>query len=325
MPVFLSKLLGDDLIGFIDQQLFFDIYRFGALLNKERPFQRIGDAGNAAYNIFYRIRFLYRIMCRIGQQQIGLEEDKVPGLLGDIFPESFGADFLEVGIGVLSFRQHYDAYVEVLLQHHIQPTQGRFGPCIITVEQHFNIGRIALDEADLLLGQRSAGRGSHIFNAGLMERQHVSIAFHEDALVFAPDGPLGEVSAVQHFALVVDIRFRRIDILGSFGVLLQDPPSKADDFPRQVVNGEHDAVAEEVAVVSGGQPQLFQQIDIVSLADGPLGEGCLFIRGEAEAEFSNRFLPEAPFLEIIESHSPAPVRIEELLLEEIPRKLIDDV
>ena len=136
-------------------------------------------------------------------------------------------------------RQHHHAHVHTFRQNHIRSTQGGMDARRITVVEHGDVLRVTLDEADLLHCQRGAAAGHHILDADLVHAQHVEIAFHEDTFVLAGDGVFGKIDTVKRLLLVVNLRLWRVLVFRAFLVVGEDAAAKADNTPRQAVDGEH--------------------------------------------------------------------------------------
>ena len=139
------------------------------------------------------------------------------------------------------------------------------------------------------------------------------------------DGLFGKKDTVQDFALVVNFRFRRVDVLGLFGVFGHDPPSECDGFACQVVDGKHDPIAEKVALVLSHQTQFFQQLGIVAAQFACPQQGVHIVLGKAQSKFLDGFFPKSALLEIRQANVAAFVGIEKLGLKKFLGKLIDQV
>ena len=79
-----------------------------------------------------------------------------------------------------------------------------------------------------------------------MHLNHIGIAFHQIAVIGFGDGLFGKEDAVQHFALVVNLAFGRVEVFGLFLVVGEDAPPKTQYASAHRVYGEHHAPFEAV-------------------------------------------------------------------------------
>ncbi len=246
-------MLPDGFVGFVDQQLLLNFHDLGTLADVERTLDRVRDTGDTCHQLLYELGLLDGVAVGFRFKQVSLKLQKVLRLLRDVGVERIRAYRLQVGVGVLAFWQHHNLDVHTLFQDQPHPAQRRFDTRDVPIVEYFDVFGVPLDKLYLLYGQRSTGRSHYVFNACLMQRNDIRIAFHHNALVLLADSLLGKISAVQDLALVVNIRFRRVDILGRLDVLGQYPPAEANHFTRQAVNSKHDTIAEKIPPVLRGQ------------------------------------------------------------------------
>ena len=98
------------------------------------------------------------------------------------------------------------------------------------------------EKPGLLHRQRRAHGGHGVVEARLMQRHDVQVALAEDDV--GPLGLFGQIQAVEHPALGVDRRLRRVHILG-LG-LVQHPAAEGHHVAPGVDHRQHQPVAELV-------------------------------------------------------------------------------
>ena len=123
-----------------------------------------------------------------------------------------------------------------------------FAASRVAVETEINVVGLAEQEFDVLGGGGRAQRGNGIAHAELRQCHHVHIAFHHQNAARVFHRLARFVQTVQVFALVEQGRVGRIEVFG-FGIV-QHAAAKADDLPRNIADGEHDAVAEAVVLAA---------------------------------------------------------------------------
>ncbi len=229
-------------------------------------------------------------------------------------------------IRVIAFWQQHHFYVQVLLQSQIQPPQRRFDARRIAIVQNFEVVGVAFDQLQLSLGERGAAAGYCVFNARLVQGNHIHVAFHKDALVLFSDGFFSLKSAVQDSVFYVNLRFRAVDVLRDFFVGRHGAPGECGYFPRQIVDGEHHPAAEKVArAVLAAKPQALEQFLAVAGRAGALQQQVAHIGRIAQAEIADSCLAQAAFFEIRQSDRLAFVGIEQLRLKMLQGKIVDQV
>ena len=175
------------------------------------------------------------------------------------------AMLLAVFVRIETAIEFHDAHVHPLVQQQIDGLFGGVGARRVGVEIHQHPAGVALQRLHLLRGERSAATGHHGGKARRSHTDRIHVTLHQDHAVFLANGLLGAMQVVQHVALFIYRRFRRIQVLG-FVVGSQRPPAKANDFARFVVDRKHQAVAE--TVVAGAVFALTDQAGLLHLPGG---------------------------------------------------------
>ncbi len=98
----------------------------------------------------------------------------------------------------------------------------------------------------MVLGQRRAAGGHHIFDAGAIEGQQVEVALDDDHLAGAADRLARAVHPVENAALVIDRRLGRVDV---FRLPVAEGASAEGRHPAALaVDGKDQPAAEQVVV-----------------------------------------------------------------------------
>ena len=95
------------------------------------------------------------------------------------------------------------------------------------------------------------------FDTLLVHLNHIGIAFNQVAVIGFSDGLFGKENAIQHFALVVNLAFGRVEVFSLFLVVGEDTPSKTQYPSAHRVYGEHHAPFEAVELtvtIDDGEP-----------------------------------------------------------------------
>ena len=145
---------------------------------------------------------------------------------------------LREAVGVVAVGQQQHLHVHTLGQQHVDATDRGVYAGGVAVVEHGDVAREAAYEAYLPSSERRARRRDDVLNAALVHRRNVDVALYEIAAVLLRYGVLGLVYAVKLVALVVDERFRRVDVLGRLLVVAQYAPSESYHAPRNGVHGE---------------------------------------------------------------------------------------
>ncbi len=232
------------------------------------------------------------------------------------------------GVGVVLGGQPHHPHVHSLGQDHVDSAQRCVDTRRIAVVDHRDVLREALQQADLLGGERRAGRGHYVLHTGLVHGDHVRVTLHHDGYVLLLDGPLGEEEAIELVFLAVDDALGRVEVLAHVLVRAQNAAAEGDHSSRDVVHGEDHTVAEAVeeravAVAADRESRIDQiLLPIARLACGPR-EGRPLRRAVAEPEFADRGFGEAALLaEVGEPHAAPLLGIVEVVGEVVGRPAV---
>ncbi len=266
----------------------------------------IGHDGHALHDIADHLRAADRIALRVLEQQLALVGDEIFLVLFDVLLDLDQGVALGEGVRVVFGRQQHHLHAQALLQHQVDAAQGGLDAGLVTVVDDGDLLGKALDQADLLHGQRGARRGHHVGDARLVHRDHVGVTFHQDALVGLGDAVLGLEDAVERAALVVDLALRAVDIFGDALVGLQGTAAEGDYAAADGVDREHDPVEE--AVVELAAPLPFQaktgSHEVFFLVAGLQGGGGKSQRargGVAQAELADGLVGEFALAEVTQA------------------------
>ncbi len=142
-----------------------------------------------------------------------------------------------------------------------------------------------------------------------MHRDDVGIPFHQEAIVVLANGVLRLVQSVEHLTLMVDLRFRGVDVFGLVWLLSEHARTKSNDLPRDVVHRKNDPAAKTVIggsiVLFYHQPGLYQKFFVVPFLNGFIAEFLPAIERIAQLKFFQRTVVEAALAEVAQSDSPA--------------------
>ena len=153
-----------------------------------------------------------------------------------------------------------------------------------------------MDQAHLLDRKRRAAGSHHIGKAELLHSDHVDVALDEDALVLARNLALGEPDAKQGFALGIDFRFGRVDVLGGI-VALERTSGECNHAPCERMDREHNPLAETVGeravFVLYGQAGGDEVFGLIARLDRSVGEGRTAGGCPAESPFGDGLVFDA--------------------------------
>ena len=258
-----------------DQDVLVHIHDAGALLDVDRAVDGVGDLDDGLHHVADQRRLADRIVLRLAHQQLCLEGDEVDLVFQHVAAHLVGRMAAGEGVGVVLGRQPHHPHVHSLGQDHVDSAQRCVDTRRIAVVDHRDVLREALQQADLLGGERRAGRGHHVLHTGLVHGDHVRVTLHHDGYVLLLDGPLGEEEAVELVFLAVDDALGRVEVLAHVLVRAQNAAAEGDHSSRDVVHGEDHTVAEAVeeravAVAADRESRIDQiLLPIARLACGP--------------------------------------------------------
>ncbi len=289
---------------------------FGHQFHIDVAQDRIGYHSDALHDVTDNLGPAYRVALTLLEQQVALERDEILFILLDIFPDLDQGMALGKGVGIIFGRQLDHLHAETLLQHEIDTAQSRFNTSRVTIVNDCYLVSKALDQADLLHRERGAGRGHHIGDAGLVHRDYVGIAFHQDALVLPGNAVLGLEDTVEGPALVVNLALGAVHIFGNALVCLERASAKSDHAPADGVDREDDPVEETVVQFPGPfafqtQARIDQVFFLVTVFQGFRAKGQRTGSGIAQAELADRLVAELAFMEVAQADSFPYLRVPE--------------
>src|SRR5690554_1389966 len=120
-----------------------------------------------------------------------------------------------------------------------------------------------------------------MFNSRLMERNYIHITFYQKTFVSFENCLFGLKDSVKYFAFLINVRFRRIQVFGSFYIALHNPCAKTEYSPRKTMNRKNHSFPETVKALSSffsvyGQTRCFEQSFTVTFFFGSDSE-CVFL------------------------------------------------
>src|SRR5579883_73751 len=187
---------------------------------------------------------------------------KVALSAGEPFGVAGRAALLAVFIGVEAAIEREDAHLHAFGEQQVNRLLGGIGARRVGIEIDDDVGRELPDRLHVLCGQRRTA-GCHDggeARGGHTDRIHV--AFDQDDAVLLAHALFRPVQIVEHVALLIYRRFRRVQVLGLI-VGGQRASAEGDDAAAAVVDRKHQAVAEDLvgaAVVAlAHQAGLFDQ------------------------------------------------------------------
>ena len=234
------------------------------------------------------------------------------------------------GVGVFAVGQEADLDVHPLLQQHVDAAQGGLDAGGVAVIEDGEVVGEAVYQLDLVGGQGRARGGHHVLHAALVHGDDVRVALHQVAAVLLDDGLLGLVDAVEFVALVVDFRLGRVDVLhlDALGGGGQHAPAEGHDLAAQRVEGEDDAapeaVAQAVVVRLVAEAGLDEEVALVALGQGFLGEGVVALGAVAQLELLDGVVAEAAAAQVGQADVAPLVRVAQGAAEVVVGKLVDD-
>jgi len=217
---------------------------------------------------------LHRVVAHVLHQQGGLEDEEVLCVAREVIADLAAAVFLGVAVRILALGEGDDLHVEALLQDEVDAAQAGLHARRIAIVEDGDDGRVALDEAHLLLREAGAAAGHHVGDARLMQADDVGVALYQVAELLLHDGLLGVEDAVEGSALGVEHALRAVEVLGELLVALQRAGPEGDGLAAEAEDREGDAPGEEVpcaaaAIVAPLDPTgLLQHLGVEAVGGG---------------------------------------------------------
>ena len=201
-------------------------------------------------------------------------------------------------VGIHAARNVDDSGRHILRFKNIQRAQNRLLPRAVAVIAHPHLGRIALEQARLLLGERRAQRRHNARNALLAQRHHVHIALDQNQPL-QPALLARHVEGVQSLPLVEHRRVRCVEVFGI--AVAHDAPAEAQHLALRVDDGKHRAVAEHVvaaAVLLARKAGLLELLERKALPGQMARERVPALRRGAKSEAAYARVVQPAFVQI---------------------------
>ena len=170
-------------------------------------------------------------------------------------------------VGILALRQKQKpqfAAVAQIRQRVLQRAPGGSAPGAIAVECEHHFAHQPEYPLEMLRRRCRAQRGDRVGDAELMQPHDVHVAFDDDEAPQSRARETNFVQAVEFLALVKQLGFRRIEVLGL--ARREQPAAEAQHAPARIADRKHDPVAEAVV------PGFARGARRVALDDEPGGE-----------------------------------------------------
>ena len=236
---------------------------------------------------------------QLGRQRHGLGHGGVEGL---------GAEFTDVGIGVVLGGQEQEAHAAgvggVRERGFQRPAGGTAAGGVAVEAEHHRVGE-AEQLAHMLVGAGRAQRGHGVGEAPLRQRHHVHVALDHQRIALGAQALAGLVQAVQLLALVEHRCLGGIQVLRLADV--QHPATEADDLAAHRPDREHDAVAEAViallfpapiGLTAAGDDQAAVGEQRVGVVGEHAGQGAPALGRIAQAEAGGDLASQAALLQV---------------------------
>ncbi len=152
----------------LDEHPLVDIHQPGALLDVDRPLDRIGNLGDRLHHVADERRPFDGVVLRLLHQQLRLEGDEIDLVGLDVLLHLGGAVRTGERVGILGFGQQHDAHVHPLGQDHVDAADRGVDARRIAVVDDRDVLREAVQQTDLLGRERRARRRHDILHAGLV-------------------------------------------------------------------------------------------------------------------------------------------------------------
>ena len=236
----------------------------------------------------HRLLDVFQPLRVLGQVVLVLQPPQ-PEVQGVAHPVQQGLEPLcpilfDVLIRVLGTGDLQHAHLDRAVAEQLQRPEGGLLARLVRVVAQDDFVRVLADEPHLIRGQGRAAGTHCCVDAGLLHTDdvHIALAQHE------PPGrtALGDLQREYRVRLVVDQRFRAVDVFG-LGVI-QHAAAKGNNVAPQIKNGGHHPLPEQ-AVDPPGRTALeqttgVQLLLIVALVAQKLIQGLPVVGGIAQAE-----------------------------------------
>ena len=211
-------------------------------------------------------------------------------------------------VGVEAAVEGDDLDCEALFREQGDGFFGGVGAGGVGVEVDDDVGGVAAQHGDLLLGEGGSAGGDDVLNAAKEDGDAVHLAFDEEGKLHLADGGTRLVEVEEDLAFRVEGRLRRVDVLGA-GLIagFERARGEGDDAAALVGDGEHDALAEAVVDVALGAVALLLRTEKAARAQGfvvchafeAVAQGAKAVGRVTDAEFGDAFGGESTTGEVL--------------------------
>src|SRR5690606_34265055 len=112
-----------EFVELCDEQAFFNVKEGTAFTYEYRRFDGIRNQSNALHHVVDNAGTFNRVVACIAQQHLGLIENEILLMFGDILPERRRSELLYIRVGVITVGKKQHLYVEPLFQQHIRSSE----------------------------------------------------------------------------------------------------------------------------------------------------------------------------------------------------------
>ncbi len=236
-----------------------------------------------------------------------MKGDEITATLPQILLKGPGTFCPHERVGVLAGWQRHDVDAQPALQKQLDAAQRRLLAGRVGVEKQHHTTDVARQQSRLIGRERRAAGRHHVLNAGLVQRNDVGVALHQDGFFLRAQGLTGLVEPVQNTAFMIDGRFGRVDVFGLFGIGLQQSSTEADYAACVREDRKHEPVTKAVIVAmpllaGKHQPGLFEHFRTDAGLGGGFQEGIPGVRRIAQSEAADGFRINAALFQIGTGH-----------------------
>ena len=200
----------------------------------------VGNHGDTLHDVGYERGALQRIVAAIGEQEVGLKTDEIHLMAIDVFLKLLSGMLAGEAVGVVAVWQEEHLDFHSFAKKHVDAAQaGLYAGHVAIIEDGDIVGE-AVNQPDLSFCQRCARRGHDVFNTALVHRNDVRISLHQETAALLDNSVLRQIETVEFVALMINLRFRRIYILGHFAVRRHHASAECHDLARHGMHREYD-------------------------------------------------------------------------------------
>ena len=170
--------------------------------------------------------------------------------------------------GVGPRRERDDLDLEALVGRELHPAQRRILAGGVGVEAEVEAPGQPDQLFQLAFGQRRPHRRDDGLEAGLPKREHVRVTFDDDRAIVLRNRAARLAQSVQEVAFPEDVALRRVDVLPTKRIVLEQLARlEADDSSSGVGEREHESPAEVVVAARGREPGRLELVERVALGE----------------------------------------------------------